>query len=233
MPKWWSAKKEESEEEDEHKNDIEIKPPKEVTEKLAKIDNLELGLNELKDKSKVLDRMSSYLDEQDNARQAARAKEAAERAKKATENQDEEWLTDPQKAFQTAVNPLVAAQINTSSQILRRDIFNDGKEFEFYQGDFKKKVDQYIDQLPLQAKNDPASIKNCYFLVLGQSQAEIRDGKLKSRFAAVTTSNAKDGTNKGESSDKITLSDEQKRAAARLGVPENKYAARVKEFDYV
>jgi hypothetical protein len=213
--------------------EIEVKAPKEVTEKLAKIDALETSMNEVKNKFSVLDQMGDFLKEQREAKEETRRKDAAAKAAAKAEETDDTWLTDPKKAAQDMLQPLVIDQINTKSRMLAREIFDDGKEFEFYQGDFKQKVDSYIEKLPPSARVEPASIKNCYFLVLGQSQSEIREGKLKSRFAATSTSSAKDsGAREGENAP-VTLNDDQKRAADKLGIKHDDYAKNVKELNYV
>lgn len=234
MPNWWGkdSAEEEADKIKKAAESAEFKAPKDVTDKLAKIDGIETSMAEFKEKTKVLDRMSTFLDEQATAKEAARKKEAEERAKKAVEVDEDEYITDPKAAIDKAMLPLKMAQINSSSLVMRREIFDDGTEFEFYTGEFKKKVDAYIDQLSPAAKVDPASIKNCYHLVLGQSRSEINAGKIKSRFSAVSTTNAK--TSEGKDGDTtVTLSDEQKLAAKRFGIKEDEYAKSFKELNYV
>lgn len=228
---WFERAKKENKED--NQDDLEIKPSKEFEEKIGKVDAIEASVNELKTKTAVLDRMSSFLDEQEAAKRSAKAKEMAEKVAGKNEELDEKWLTDPKAAFNESVQPLVAATINANSRATRREIFDDG-EFEYYTGNFKREVDELIDNsLALAAKNDPQSIKNCYYLVLGKHQAEIKEGKLKSRFAAVSTSSAGTGTNKTDQTDTIVLTDEEKRAASRFGMTSEEYAKSKKELNYV
>lgn len=234
MPKWWGKDDaEETEAAAKAAKEAEVKPPKEITDRLDKIDGLETSINEVKTKFSVLDDMKTYLDEQKQAKEVARRKEAEERARKATEESADTWLTDPAAAAKEMLQPLVIDQINTKSRLLRREMFEDGTQYEFYQGAFKDKVDAYIDKLPVAARTDADSIKNCYFLVLGQNQNEIKEGKLKSRFAATSTSSAKDGKGGSEGEKTITLTDEQKRAADKLGVKHEAYAKNLGEMSYV
>lgn len=235
MPGWMKSKAEEEQEEEkeaERQRKLQI-VPKEITDKLAKVDTLETSINEVKEKTKVLDRMTSFLDEQDALKAAARKKQADELAAKATETTDDLWLTDPQKASELAMQPVKIATINLASQNLRREIFDDGVNYEYYTGEFKKRVDGWIDKLPVEARADAKSIKNCYNLVLGESMQEIREGKLKSRFAATTTSNTKDGTNNTNNDGLPALTDDQKHAAKMFGLKEEDYAKQMKELNYV
>lgn len=226
MPSWWGSKKEE---EEPKPGDIEIKPPKEIEEKLAKIDGIEASVKAFEAHTETLKGMGEFLAEQKKLKDDARKKEADERAAKATETNDEEWITDPKKAAQDMLQPLVINQINTNSRLLRKEIFEDGKEFEYYDGEFKKEVDNHIDSLPPAQRADANSIKNCYYVVAGKRQAEIREGKLKSRFSAASTSNAATSTGKTGDS-KVALTDEQKLAAKRLGVKEESYAKNFQEM---
>jgi hypothetical protein len=225
--KWWGRA---DAEEKEKEAEIEVKPPKEFTETKEKIDSLETSFNEFKAKASVLDDMKTYLEEQKQAKDAARAKEAEARAKVATEESNETWLTDPQKAAQDMLQPIVINQLKTASRLMRQELFSDGTQFEYYHGDFKKKVDQYIDSLPVKSLNDEASLRNCYNVVLGESMKEIQDGKLKSRFAATSTASAKSGDGKPGDFKTITLTDEQKRAAERLGIKQDDYSKYVGEY---
>lgn len=236
MPNWFGKKTPEeiAAEEVERQQSIEMKPPKEITDKLAKIDGLETKFTEFSSKLPVLDRMTSYLDEVDASKRAAKAKELAEKATTTATETEEKWITDPQKAFQESINPLVVSQINLSSRQMRSEIFSDEKEFEYYTGDFKKEVDELIENsLALQARADPASIKNCYFLVLGRRQNEIREGKLKSKFAASSTAAAGTGTTKIDQTDNIVLTDQQKQAAKRFGMTEEQWQKNMKDLSYV
>jgi hypothetical protein len=204
----------------------------EIKAKIAKIDGLETSMNELKTKTAVLDRMNSYLDEQEAAKAAALQAERIKAAKTQREESSEDWLTDPEKAATAALTPLVRQQFLTQSKVLRRDIFDEDGKFEFYTGDFKKKVDAYIDALPPDRQVDAASIENCYNLVVGQNWNEIKENKLKSRFTAM--SHAGTGTGNSVDNQKETpLTDDEKRAAKVFGLKEDEYATRKKEINYV
>lgn len=225
-PSWWGSKKEEDEPKP---GDIEVKPPKEVEEKLAKIDGIEASVKKFEAHEETLKGMGEFLAEQKKLKEAARAEELAKKALKEEETNDEEWITDPKKAAREMLQPLVVDQINTNSRLMRKEIFEDGTEWEYYNGELKKEIDNYIDSLPPAQRANPLSIKNCYYVAIGKHQAEIKEGKLKSRFSAASTTTAKSSDGKGVDS-KVTLTDEQKLAAKRLGVKEESYAKNFQEM---
>jgi hypothetical protein len=228
MP-WWSNKTEiDPEKKPEEKKDDEIElKPKDVKAKLDKIDSLDTSITELKTKTAVLDRMSSYLDEQDAAKRVAKAKELAEKVEKNGEELDELWVTDPKKAMEMQIQPLINSQINTTSLVVRKQIFDDEK-FPYYHGEFAKKVDSYIDGLPITARADPATIKNCYKIVLADHMQDIADGKLKSKFAAASTTSTGNSVDIKQEKD-IVLTDAQKKAARAFGYDEKTYGKLLSE----
>lgn len=235
MPGWFTAKKEKPEEEEE----IEIKASKEVKEKLDKIDTLSTSVDEIKGKFAVLDEMGTFLSEQKRLREEAKARQLADANKTKNDKTGEEveqlWLEDPKKAFEMQSQDLRVGMLNAQSMNIRREVFEDEGEFEYYTGDFKKEVDSLIENsLTPSNRIDPASIKNCYYLVLGRKQKEIKENKIKSRFSSMTTSSSKSGEGSGKAGDgTITLSDEMKQAAAKLGVKPEDYAKNAREMGYV
>lgn len=221
-------------------DDLELKS---IVDSSKKVSDLETGLNEIKEKTKVLDRMTSFLDEQEALKRRRVAEEAAKKAKETRESEDQELqnlaLEDPVKAaeliFERKSQPLTEALINTQSLNLRKNIFEDGGDkFEYYtnaNADFKSKVDAVIDNLPLANRTNPTAIKNCYAAVLFDHMQEVKEGKLKSRFAATSTTTS--GTTSTKDKDTVTLSELQKKAAAALGIKEEDYAKTAKEMNYV
>lgn len=211
--------------------DIELKPA-EVKAKLDKLDVLESKVAQLDDMKKTSDRMSSFLDAQEEAGRRRKAQELADKANKNKEQNSEDWITDPQKAFNDSTRPLVENQLRTSSRLLRKEIFDENPaEFEFYTGRFKDMVDAHINALPLTALNDPDSIKNCYYVVYGKMQKEIKEGTVKSKFSSASDANARKGEDDKDKD--MVLTDEEKRAAKAFGMDEKSYAESKKEMNYV
>lgn len=209
-------------------DDLEVKNLAELPAKTKKIED---DITAIKTQSeKDSQRLNSFLDQQEEAKRKA---EAAARAKAATDRNEQEEtelnelaLTDPVKAAAIIADkkmaPLVAAQINTQSVLLRKQIFDDDPDrYEFYSGDFKNHVDKLINNLPLNLKTEPEAIKNCYAVAMFDKQQEIKEGKIKSRFAAASASAA--GTSTKETQ-KPTLSDAEKHAAKAFGISEDDYS---------
>lgn len=242
MPNWFErmSRSEETDpdkKKQQEQEELEIKATK---EKLAKIDGIETAVNEFKSKTGVLDQMSEFLKEQQELKRKREAEARAKAANDNKESQDKELeellLNDPIKAqeliAERKMQPLVQATINTQSQLLRKQIFDDNpSEFEYYHGEFKNKVDKLIDNLSLEHKTNPNAIKNCYAVAFYEYQKDIKEGKLKSRFASVSLPSSSTTSNKDK--DEIVLSDEEKRAARMLGIKEEDYAKTKKEMNYV
>lgn len=243
MPGGWfdtirNRSSESESEEDKKKREQQDLEMTNTLKKVDKIDGLESSINELKSKAGVLDRMDSFLKEQEEAKRRREAEERARKAGEKKETEDKELeelaLTDPIKAAEIIAarktDPIIAATIDLQSKTLRREIF-DSPDYEYYQGDFKVKVDKLIDDLQLQHRANPVAIANCYKVVLADHMKDIRDGKLKSRFASVSSSSS--STTSSKDKDEIVLTDEEKRAARVFGIKDEDYAAMKKDMNYV
>jgi hypothetical protein len=171
--------------------------------------------------------------DKEEALAAQAAREAAEREKNKPPAAELDFFGDPEAAIDAKLSPIVAQNINLTSRMLRKEIFEADGQFEYYTGDVKQKVDAFIDGLPLAQRANPASIRNCYFVVMGQQMKEVQEGKLKSRFASVSTPGNGTGAGGGEPEDKVTLSDEEKRVAQQFGISEEAYAKNRRETNYV
>ena len=242
MPTWLDRFRETEETpEDKKKREQEELELKNKLNKVDKIDDVEKSLKEFRTKAEgSLNEMSEFLKEQkaEKARREAEAKNKKASENKEAEDKDLEELalTDPVKAAELIADrkmgPLVAAQINTQSVLLRKQIFDDNpSQFEYYHGEFKNEVDKLIDNLDIRHKTNPEAIKHCYAIAYFNKQNEIKEGKLKSRFAA--TSSSSNNNNNTKDKETINLNDEQKRAAKALGVSEEEYGKLAREMNYV
>lgn len=238
---WIDALKRKTEVEDDLKkkeaDDLELKS---ISDSAKKTDKLEADFTAFKDKAeKDSQRLNSFLDEQDKARRTAEATERAKKATETKENEDKELeelaLVDPVKAANLIADkkmePLIRAQINTQSVLLRKQIFDDDpNRYEFYTGDFKSEVDKLIDNLPFNQKTNPEAIKNCYAVAAFNKSQEIKEGKLKSRFAATSTTSTGTTTSEKKTPE---LSDAEKKAAAAFGIKEDDYSKMKEDMQYV
>jgi hypothetical protein len=215
----------------EDQQELELKPA-EVKAQLDKLNGFETKFTELTTSTKAI---TDWIAQQDALKVAA-ARKAQSEADAArvleAENNKPDLFTQPDAYMAAALDPLKANQVNMASLLMRREILDDAA-FEYYTGDVKKTIDTYIDGLPLSHRADPASIKNCYYTVIGQKQAELKEGKLKSRYAAASTSASGTGGTSATQTETVTLNDEQKAMAAKFGMKEEDYAKKFKEYAYV
>ena len=110
-------------------DDLELKT---ITESVKKVGDLETGLNEIKEKTKVLDRMTSFLDEQEAMKRRRIAEDAVKKANENKESEDKEmeilWLENPAQAakmtFERESQGLTQAQITMQIAQVQQRIAN-------------------------------------------------------------------------------------------------------------
>jgi phage I-like protein len=232
---FWNKDEENKEDKKEDKvDDVELKPA-DVKAKLDKIDSLESGITELKSKSAVLDRMTTFLNEQDELKASKVREEQAKKNQQSQEELDEEWLTDPKTAMNKQMRPLVEATVNnTATNTIRGMVEADPDKYGLYSDPvFKQKMDGLIFNMPLKDRTNPVAIENCFYVAKGQNEEAIKEGKIKSRFAAASSSGTGTDGQSGSKKDALpTLSDAEKKAARVFGMKEEDYAAKKKEYVY-
>ena len=108
---------------------------------------------------------------------------------------------------------------------VRREVFEDTEKFEYYSGDFKREVDALLAAQPLSFRNNPASVENVYYNVLGRKQKEIAEGKIKSRFASATSGSSTSGKTGEADKFMIEIDDQIRKAAKLTGMTPEEYAA--------
>ena len=214
----------------EEQDEIEIKP-----EEIQK----ELGLDKINERLTAQESANTevltFIREQRQQREAAEARaqqEEQQRTQQREQSEMPDFYTDPDKAIAERMKPLVNNQINTNSILMRREIFDD-PAFEYYDGETKTLIDRYIDSLPLSHRADPASIKNCYYTVMGQKMGEIKEGKLKSRFSKAAVAASGTGASKGESETVDQVSAEEERVIREFGISKEDYIKNRRETNYV
>lgn len=169
----------------------------------------------------------------DRETREASAKAAAEKkSKEDADVDDEDFLIDPKSAVAKQLQPTQIALARLAAKSAKSDALGDE---EYYHGDIKKKVDEMIAGQPLSAQLDPSVIKNCFKLVMYDSQKDIADGKIKSRNSSATFqadgTGAHSGGGSGEKDEALT--DEEKRAAKVFGMSEKDWSASKREISYV
>lgn len=234
----WLKQKPAKEPEAKGDEEFELKP-KDVHDKLAKVDGLETSLNELKAKSGTLDRMAVFLDEQEHIKATKKTEDEKKRRQEAEGDLEDEFLTDPaaatRKMLASQMNPLITAQVNTSAGIIMRDLFSGSPDEFEYANDptIKKEVEQRLMTLPLDQRANPESIRNCYYVVEGRHRQEIKEGKIKSSLSAAGSSGNGKGAPTARQDEVVILSDAEKRAAKIFGMKDEDYGKSKKELSYV
>lgn len=232
VPNWLSLKNDKEKKDDEE--EIELKP-KDIKAKFDSIDSIKAQLDSYGENFKKLDSISEYIEEQREAKR--KADEAAARANKEKQNKEEEesldFLTDPANAVKTlvgkqlneVVNPLIKMTVANQAKQGSKEFYDSNPAFELYTDpDFRQYVDSLVQALPLNQQNNQEAWKNCYYVAAGRKAQEIKDGKIKARFASV--SNGATGTGQvGDKAEKeLVLTNDMKKAAAMFGMKEEEYA---------
>jgi hypothetical protein len=199
---------------------------------------LDSALSLKDDFSKVTEMLTGLKDIQAFVAESKREKEAAaaESARKARETQsqqtDEELqqliLTDPGRAIKEGTKDQSMAILMLRADQLKRDVFEDQDKFSYYTGDIKCEIDKLLAGQNLQLRNDPSVIENCYWTVLGKHSEEIREGKLKSRFAGSGgsrgTASGSAGAGKDDAHEHLEINDDMRHAARIAGMKPEDYA---------
>ena len=140
-------------------------------------------------------------------------------------------VSDPKKAIEKATEKHSVAIMTLRADNLKREIFEDAEKFPYYTGDIKAKIDQLLDGQSLAAKNDRGVIENTYYSIVGRHEAEIRENKLKTRFASPESNRGNAGGNQTNPGDSRTpeITDEIKRIAKMFDMKPEEYAKQLQE----
>lgn len=164
-----------------------------------------------------------------------RAREAAARRKQNEEETPEEtdYLVDPSAAIDKKLQPLIRSQQAANAMIMINETIG---EMDYYKSDpeFKAKVLAKINGQPLNLRANPDIILNCYKLVRYDEEENIKEGKYKSMLGAASTggTGGHSGSSKKEE-DEITISDEEKVYAKKMGISDADWIKSKKTLEYV
>lgn len=231
--KWpWEVEAEEKAKKEKEKTDeVEFKPA-DVKAKFDKIDSMETEVKGLNEKLKSLDTVTAYIarqEKEENDRKAAAAKKVREE-KEVKETEELDFLTDPAAATEILVNkklgPLVHNAVQGNARVIAQEHFDNNQNFEYFTDPtFKAEVMKLIFSLPTSTMTDVNSMENCYHVVAGRNAAAIKEGKIKSRFTAASSSATGTGAEGTKSDQVIVLNADQKKAAKMFNMTEKEYAA--------
>jgi|SRR3974390_1267676 len=214
------------------KDQVEIKLDDETQKKLDKALTVSDDLAKMREQLNGLNSITAYFDEQKREKEVAA--EAARRKVQADAqalNDDELQnliLTDPAAAIKKGTQDQAVAILTLRADNVKRDVFENTEKFQYYTGDVKNEIDKLLSVQNLQARNDPSVVENCYWTVLGKHSEELREGKLKSRFASSSgsrgTSTGAAGTGTEEKKLDLEINDDIRKAAKFAGMTPEDYA---------
>jgi hypothetical protein len=213
---------------DDKSRQIEIKPEQvreALKDDLAKIDSM----------STTLSTVAEYIQAQKDKEQKAIETEEARRRAEENKTDEIDWLNDPEGATRKTMRPLVEGQAAMAAILMRKETLGD---MEYYNSDpeFKAAVDSLIDQQPLVARANASTIMHAYKSVYYDKRKEIADGKIKSAMSI--NSNNGGGSGKSGKDDEgdggsVTMSNEEKMYARKMGIKEEDWMKSKKELEYV
>jgi hypothetical protein len=146
---------------------------------------------------------------------------------------DELWDTDPRRAMQweTQLAFQWYDQINAAVELQEDDVITKHPDYNQFRGEVRK----YIRSMPMEQRAKAGVVELAYYAVKGQQvdkiiqkrEQEILDrikaGESVSGFSSGTTSSS--AVNTGA----VKLTDDQKKAAAALGISEEDYIKNIKK----
>lgn len=164
-----------------------------------------------------------------------RQRTAAAQKKQQEEDTPEEvdYYSNPAGAIDKKLQPIIRSQQAAAAMLMINEVLGD---MDYYKSDpeFKAKVLSKINSQPLQARANADIIMNCYKLVRYDEDAAIKEGKYKSILGAASTggTGGHGGASKKEE-DEITISDDEKVYAKKMGISEADWVKSKKTLEYV
>jgi len=214
------------------KDQVEIKLDEETQKKLDKSLTFGDDLAKMREQLNGLSGIQAYIEEQKREREAAaevaRRKIQADSQAQTDEELQNLILTDPAAAIKKGTQDQTMAILTLRADNVRRETFENTEKFQYYTGDVKNEIDKLLSVQSIQARNDPSVVENCYWTVLGKHSEEIREGKLKNRFASASaargTTSGDAGAGAGKEHEALEINDDIRKAAKFAGMTPEDYA---------
>lgn len=167
------------------------------------------------------------------AQNTQRAADARRRQQEEEEPGEVDYFTDPATAIDKKLQPIIRSQQAANAMLMINEVLGD---MEYYKSDpeFKAKVLGMINKQPLQVRSNADIILNCYKLVAYDERENIKEGKYKSVLGAASTTGT--GGHAGHSKkedEEVTVSDEEKVYAKKMGISEADWIKSKKTLEYV
>ena len=221
-----------------------LKKLEELTTKFASVEGAvtetKTELESIKGQLSKLDDVSTFINEQRQAK--ARAEQEAQRRQRQENLEDEDatlasnLLADPRATINAVTKEQRDSILAIRSRQVRQEVFSDPdnlEKFKYYSGDIRKEVDALIDAQNLSFQTNAQSVENCYYTVLGRHSHEIAEGKIKSRFASSGGGSSSTGntTTSTSTPELPRLTEDMKRAAKLLDFTPEEYQQMVASYD--
>lgn len=183
--------------------------------------------------------------EEKEAADAKRKKDEADALANKNKPTDEQlaalMLTDPASAVKHITQGQQDLLLMMRADQVRDQVLKDrAEDFPYYTGNVKTEIDSILSKQSLAFRNDPKAVENTYYTVVGKMQKEISEGKIKSRFAASTSSQGGSGKSDASSDDfHIEITPDIEKAARMSGIDVKDYvklvekAAKAGDIEYV
>lgn len=199
----------------------------EIKAKLAKLEAIEQGIGSVKDAQ---------------ATQLTGLQEVRELIQRISENTDRrtqsevqnpnnpnnelpKWDEDAEGAFKARISPLVMAQLETQASIAKRNVMDEigRKHNDWFM--FAEEIEKLVEKEPLQARAREQFWRNAYKVVKGDHMDDIiRDTNAKSGKFFNERSTSVVIIKEEEKKPEDSLTDDEKRVAASMGLDPAKYA---------
>lgn len=198
-----------------------------IAAKLAKLEAIEQGLGTLKDAQstqltgiqEIRELIQRIQDNQPSTRQS----DVQNPNNPPTELP--KWDEDAEGAFKARISPLVVSQLETQGSIAKRNVMDEIARKHNDWHVFAEEIEKLVEKEPIQARAREQFWRNAYKIVKGDHMEDIirdtnaRSGKFfNERATPVVVTKEED--KKPEDS----LTDEEKRVAASMGLDAAKYA---------
>jgi hypothetical protein len=224
------------EEKDNKDDDIEFKPEK-LKEDITK--DFDTKLTEFQKKQedtlKPLLTMAENL-EKDRLEREKKAKEATEK-KNREENEitNEDFLLDSADATRRIVQQANTPIVTVTKMMLAKSNLRDTMEGKPYYAALKAKVDAMVAQQSLDNQCRADVVENCYKAIVFDHMEEIKEGKIKAQTSSMSFEQGGTGGHSGGGKDESTetMTDDEVKAAAAMGIKKEDWIKSRKELTYV
>lgn len=156
--------------------------------------------------------------------------------KKEEENKPEKpsWMEDADAAFNDRVSPVVGLTLETRAEMIYDRVVNNLRSEDPLFPKLRKEFDDLVKTGKVGERANQAWVENCYNVVFARKRHEImRDVKAGNGEYFVETGRGQGGGGQEQKPDPLTtMTDEEKREAAKFGLTPEKWLATKKSIKF-